>query len=195
MEVVCARVYLLGKQGRYTELIPIAQRAVEAYPYRTNFNLWLGTCLMRMGRAAEAIPQLEQDMRLNPRSPWIYSRYELMGYALTFLGRYEEAISWLSTIARSSSQHGRVASRPDTCLDSGGAGAFGSNRGGAGQCVQSMPPLAAAHGPGLPSRQNHEPRYCRTGLSYARGVAACRHSRSRGRGLRLWHNFTRCSAQ
>jgi adenylate cyclase len=95
MEVVCARVYLLGKQGRYTELIPIAQRATEAYPYRTNFNLWLGTCLMRMGRAAEAIPQLEQDMRLNPRSPWIYSRYELMGYALTFLGRYEEAVSWL----------------------------------------------------------------------------------------------------
>ena len=89
VEVVCARVYLLGKQGRYTELIPIAQRAVEAYPYRTNFNLWLGTCLMRMGRAAEAIPELERDMRLNPRSPWIYSRYELMGYALTYLGRFK----------------------------------------------------------------------------------------------------------
>ncbi len=48
---------------------------------------------MRSGRAAEAIPHREQDIRLNPRSPHIYSHYELMGYALTFLGRYDEAIS------------------------------------------------------------------------------------------------------
>jgi TolB-like protein len=40
VEVMCARVYLLGKQGRYTELIPIARRGIEAYPNRTNFNLW-----------------------------------------------------------------------------------------------------------------------------------------------------------
>ena len=94
VEVMCARVYLLGKQGRYTELIPIARRGIEIHPTRTNFNLWLGTCLMRMGRAAEAIPVLEQDMRLNPRGAWIYTRYELMGYAMGFLGRFDEATFW-----------------------------------------------------------------------------------------------------
>jgi adenylate cyclase len=102
VEVMCARVYLLGKQGRYTELIPIAQRGIEVYPNRTTFNLWLGTCLMRSGRAAEAIPQLERDIRLSPRSPQIYARYELMGYALAYLSRYDEAISWLQ---RSLSAH------------------------------------------------------------------------------------------
>ena len=86
---MCARVYLLGKQGRYAELIPIARRGIEAYPNRTNFNLWLATCLMRTGNAAEAVPHLEQEIRLSPRGPWIFSRYELMGYALAFLGRYK----------------------------------------------------------------------------------------------------------
>lgn len=94
VEVMCARVYLLGKQGRYTELVPIAQRAIELYPNRTSFSLWLATALMRTGMAAEAIPLLEREMRLDPHSAWIYSRYELMGYALAFLGRYEDAVSW-----------------------------------------------------------------------------------------------------
>jgi adenylate cyclase len=95
MEVMCARVYLLGKQGRYAELVPIAQRGIELYPIRTNFSLWLGTCLMRTGRAEDAIPQLEREIRLSPRNAQIHARYELMGYALAFLGRYDEAIPWL----------------------------------------------------------------------------------------------------
>jgi adenylate cyclase len=95
VEVMCARVYLLGKQGRYAELFPIAQRGIELYPIRTNFSLWLGTCLMRAGRAEDAIPQLEREIRLSPRNAQIYARYELMGYALAFLGCYDEAIPWL----------------------------------------------------------------------------------------------------
>jgi adenylate cyclase len=95
VEVMCARVYLLGKQGRYTELIPIAQRGIELHPNRSNFSLWFGTCLMRTGRAEEAIPQLEREIRVSPRNPQIFARYELMGYALAFLGRYDEAIPWL----------------------------------------------------------------------------------------------------
>jgi tetratricopeptide (TPR) repeat protein len=137
MWVMIARVYLLGKQGRYIELIPIAQRAIEAFPNASGFNLWLGTCLMRSGRAAEAIPHLEQDIRLNPRSPYIYTRHELMGYALTFLGRYEEAISWfqrsiaahpnmaawlrsqiLATMAAARALSGRIE---EACIDAGEA--------------------------------------------------------------------------
>jgi TolB-like protein len=95
VEVMSARVYLLGKQGRYAELIPIAQRGIELSPNRTNFSLWLGTCLMRTGSAEKAIPHLEREIRLSPRNAQIFARYELMGYALAFLGRYEEAIPWL----------------------------------------------------------------------------------------------------
>jgi TolB-like protein/class 3 adenylate cyclase len=104
-EVMGARVYLLGKQGRYIEVIPLAEGAIEAYPNAPDFNLWLATCLMRSGRAEEAIPRLEQEIRLDPRSPYIYSRYELIAYALTFLGRYDEAISWFQ---RSLAAHPRM---------------------------------------------------------------------------------------
>ncbi|HEY2617396.1 MAG TPA: tetratricopeptide repeat protein, partial [Acetobacteraceae bacterium] len=55
---------------------------------------WLGICLMFEGRAAEAIPEFEQSVRLNPRNPWVHIRYRLIGYSLLFLGRYDEAISW-----------------------------------------------------------------------------------------------------
>ena len=45
------------------------------------------------GRAAEAIVEYKQAIRLNPRAQ-IFVRYLLIGYSLTFLGQYDEAILW-----------------------------------------------------------------------------------------------------
>ena len=89
-----ARVFLLGQQGRCSEVIPAAQRAIEAFPISTGARLWLGICLMVNGQAAQAIPEFEQAIRLNPRNPSIFVRYLLMGYSLTFLGQYDDAIPW-----------------------------------------------------------------------------------------------------
>jgi tetratricopeptide (TPR) repeat protein len=46
------------------------------------------------GRAAEAISEYEQAIRLNPRIAHIYGRYLLIGFSLVFIGRYEEAVPW-----------------------------------------------------------------------------------------------------
>ena len=45
------------------------------------------------GRAAEAIPKIKQAIRLDPRAH-IFVRYLLIGYSLTFLGQYDDAIPW-----------------------------------------------------------------------------------------------------
>jgi adenylate cyclase len=55
----------------------------------------MGICLTHEGRAADAIPEFEQAIRISPRSPYIHARYLLLGFALIRLGRYDEAIPWL----------------------------------------------------------------------------------------------------
>ena len=92
-DVMWARVFLLGKQGRCSEVIPAAQRAIEAFPNSTGARLWLGICLMVNGQAAQAIVEYKQAIRLNPRAQ-IFVRYLLIGYSLTFLGQYDDAIPW-----------------------------------------------------------------------------------------------------
>jgi tetratricopeptide (TPR) repeat protein len=71
-----------------------AQKEIDAYPNLTGPRLWRAICLMRTGRAAEAIPELEQAIRIGPRNVNIGTRYRAMGFALLFLGRYDEAILW-----------------------------------------------------------------------------------------------------
>src|SRR5262249_27148842 len=66
--VMWVRVYLLGRQDRCQEAIPAAQRTIEVYPGGGGSNQWLGICLMRMGRAAEAITQFQQAIRIHPRN-------------------------------------------------------------------------------------------------------------------------------
>ena len=93
--VMWARVYLLGRQNRCQELMPAAQRTVEAYPLSTGSRLWMGVCQLRMGRAAEAIELVQQAIRIDPQSPPNFTRYRLMGYASLFLDRYDDAVQWL----------------------------------------------------------------------------------------------------
>jgi adenylate cyclase len=95
MLVMFTKVYLLGKQFRCSEVVPAAQRAISAYPNINSTHYWLGICFMFDGRAAEAIPEIEQSIRLNPRNSYVWNRYRLIGYCLLFLNRYQEAILWL----------------------------------------------------------------------------------------------------
>jgi tetratricopeptide (TPR) repeat protein len=69
IQVMFNRMYLLGRQDRCPEAIPAAQRAISAHP----------------------ISAIEQSIRTNPRNSQIHFRYRLMGFALLFLDRYDEA--------------------------------------------------------------------------------------------------------
>jgi TolB-like protein/tetratricopeptide (TPR) repeat protein len=95
MKVMWVRVFLLGKQWRFAQVSAAAQRAINAYPNLTGPHLWLGLYLEHMGRAADAIAEYKQSLRLNPRNPHVYNRYSHIGLALIFLGEYEEAVAWL----------------------------------------------------------------------------------------------------
>ena len=81
-------------QRRCPDVIPAARRLIAVYPNVTSSHMYLGMCLMFDGRAAEAIPEYEQTIRLDPRNAQIHTRYRLIGYALLFLDRYEEAVLW-----------------------------------------------------------------------------------------------------
>jgi adenylate cyclase len=92
MPTIFVRVYLLGMQRRCPEVFPAAERAIWMYPNITSTPMWLGICLLFDGKAAEAIPQFEQSIRLNPRNSYVFNRYLLLGYASLFLDRHDEAI-------------------------------------------------------------------------------------------------------
>ena len=49
----------------------------------------------RPGRAKEAIPLLEQAIRLSPREPYIGITYSRVGLAYLCLQRHEDAVEWL----------------------------------------------------------------------------------------------------
>jgi hypothetical protein len=89
------RVYLLGLQARWPEVISAAQKAIEAYPNGTGAHLWLGISLINEGRAADAIPEFKAAIRINPRNTQNYNRYFQIGHSLILLGQYDGAIPWL----------------------------------------------------------------------------------------------------
>jgi TolB-like protein/DNA-binding winged helix-turn-helix (wHTH) protein len=93
-QVMFARTYLLGREGRCQDVIPAAQRAIELHPELTGTHMWLGICLLQEGRAGDAIAEFERSIRKHMRNPQIFGRYFLIGYALLFLERYDESIVW-----------------------------------------------------------------------------------------------------
>jgi TolB-like protein/DNA-binding winged helix-turn-helix (wHTH) protein/Tfp pilus assembly protein PilF len=92
--VLDATAYLLFHQGRNTEAFRAYERLLDEYPNHGPAYNQMGYCLVRTGRAEEAIPMIERAIRLDPRSPFNYSRYENMSMALLMIGRDEEAIGW-----------------------------------------------------------------------------------------------------
>jgi tetratricopeptide (TPR) repeat protein len=112
MRAMIARVFLLSRQDRCAEVISAARRTIEAHPVLSGPYQWLGICLLREGRPAEAVQQLEQAIRTNPRTPQIDNRYRLMGMALLHLERYEEAVSWF---------HRALAANPSLAAQTRGA--------------------------------------------------------------------------
>jgi TolB-like protein/class 3 adenylate cyclase/tetratricopeptide (TPR) repeat protein len=95
-KVMWVRVYLLGAQRRHPEAMQAARRAIEdALRNHSGTHFRLAMCLLCEGKAADAIPALEQALRLNPRNPHNSNRFLFMGYALILLDRCDEAVPWL----------------------------------------------------------------------------------------------------
>ena len=95
MTVLHNSVYLLRTQRNWFAALAAAQRMMDLYPNDAEAYNQLATMKLTMGRLDEAIPLLEKSVRLNPRSQWLHERFQRIGYALTMLGRQQEAVPWL----------------------------------------------------------------------------------------------------
>jgi adenylate cyclase len=87
----------------HAQAIVAAQRAVELDPNSADALETLGEILCFAGRAHEALPYIEQAMRLNPRYPPSY----LWGLGQTyyFIGRTEEAIATFNRVITRNPDH------------------------------------------------------------------------------------------
>ncbi len=83
-------VYLL-RDKQYEQAIAEQKRAIAHGPSWFSAHTWLGVTLNFAGRPEEAIPLVEQGLRLSPRSVVDYLPVLAQAYYLT--GRYEEAIA------------------------------------------------------------------------------------------------------
>jgi len=76
-------------QGRASEALAYAQRAVEVAPQMWEAHMTLGSVLGRLGRRQEAMAQDEQALRMSPDVAQAHYNY---GVALTELGQVPEAV-------------------------------------------------------------------------------------------------------
>jgi adenylate cyclase len=92
--VLNSRAYLLLAKSRYEEAITAFRHLLSKYPNTEIAYHRIGVCLIHLGRSEQAIPMIEEALRLAPLGPYLQSRYAFMGLAYLLLGRDEEAIDW-----------------------------------------------------------------------------------------------------
>ena len=88
-EANCSLATELLDEGRASEALPYAQRAVEIAPQVSEAHTRLGLVLNALGRPQEAIEQQEQALRINPNAAM--AKFGL-GAALAQIGNPEEGI-------------------------------------------------------------------------------------------------------
>ena len=87
-------------QFRYDEALAESERAVELEPGSAEILTWNGFVLAYTGPHELAVERLRHAVRLNPRDPGMYSRYQALSIASFALGRYEESLESASRVAR-----------------------------------------------------------------------------------------------
>jgi TolB-like protein len=74
--------------------------AIQLNPSFAEAHAWLGDSLSCAGRAEEAVPCIEQAIRLSPRDPMIGITHNRMGRAYLFLRQYDKAVEWSKSALR-----------------------------------------------------------------------------------------------
>lgn len=96
------------QQGKLDEAEKCYRAAIERDASDPDFQAHLGQCLLRQGKAVEAVPLLEKIVRENPRHDYGHT---LMAYAetLTKLGRRDDALqAWKTVLEHHSYARARV---------------------------------------------------------------------------------------
>src|SRR5690348_12074682 len=70
---------------------------MDLYPSNPEAYNQLATMKFAVGQLEEAVRLQEKSIRLDPRSIWLYERYQRIGYALMLLGHPQESLSWFQS--------------------------------------------------------------------------------------------------
>jgi hypothetical protein len=99
MKVLNNYLYWLVTVGRCNEAIPLAEQAIARNPARvrrmTGIYNGLAICKTWTGHAEDDIALQQTADRLNPLSPWKFTRYRHMAWASFLLGRDQDAIRYM----------------------------------------------------------------------------------------------------
>src|SRR5262249_42942859 len=85
---------ILRAQKHYDEAIVEYETAIALSPMNVGSRVHLARMKILIGEPAEAIPLLEQAMRINPRDPFAATTESRLGLANLLLGNTDEAIRW-----------------------------------------------------------------------------------------------------
>jgi DNA-binding winged helix-turn-helix (wHTH) protein/TolB-like protein/tetratricopeptide (TPR) repeat protein len=86
---------ILRAEGRSEEAVDANTRLLQARPDSITNRVALALSLIQTGRSAEAIPLLQEAIRLNRGQGSRFTMYNWLGAALIRVGRSDEAIEWL----------------------------------------------------------------------------------------------------
>jgi tetratricopeptide (TPR) repeat protein/DNA-binding winged helix-turn-helix (wHTH) protein len=86
---------ILRTEGRYDEAIAAFKALKQAHPTTVHYYQGLALCLMAIGRSEEALPLLQESIKLDHGSAARLDLFGNLGHALVRLGRNNEAITWL----------------------------------------------------------------------------------------------------
>jgi adenylate cyclase len=93
---------VLRTQRRCAEAIPEYETVLALDHNAANALAGIGRCKTYIGRIEEAIPLLEQAIRLSPREPYIFNWYFRIGEAHLLQSHIDDAILWLEKAKRAS---------------------------------------------------------------------------------------------
>jgi tetratricopeptide (TPR) repeat protein len=88
-------VYYIGRE--HHAAMAECELAVQLNPSFAMARALLGSALSDSGNAEEAIPHIEQAIRLSPRDPLIGHMHARMARAFLFLRQHEKAVEWART--------------------------------------------------------------------------------------------------
>jgi tetratricopeptide (TPR) repeat protein len=100
-----AKGQVLRAQRRFEEAITEYEMVLAVNRNLPGALHALGQCKLFAGAIEEAIPLMDQAIRLSPRDPWIYLFYSGIGLVHLLQSRTEEAIIWLEKARSANPRH------------------------------------------------------------------------------------------
>ena len=92
-------------KGEYDQSIAELQQAIDINPSYAHAYYNLGWTLALVGKAEEAIVNLERANRLSPHDPLLFAFWGVRAFALQQLERYDEALTWIEKASRQPNAH------------------------------------------------------------------------------------------